>query len=290
MSVIDELLNNGGPLVLDGAWGTELQSRGMKSGINPDTWNLDEPEKVFEVARAYVDAGSQIILTNTFRANRIAFAGRPEADHVVDINKAGVEISKRAAGDKAKVFASIGPSGKFLAMGDITKEQLQDNFTEQAQAQAAAGADAIVIETMGDTEEAAIAIAAAKATGLPVVGCMVFDSGKNKDRTMMGATAEQVATAITKAGADVVGANCGNGIEGYIPICAQLSAATELPIWIKANAGIPDLVGREIVYRTTPEEFVGHLPALIEAGASFIGGCCGTSPAFIRAIRKKLDS
>ncbi len=284
MSLIETLLEKGRPIILDGAWGTELQARGLKNGINPDTWNLDHAERVCDVARAYVEAGSQIILTNTFRANRIAFAGRPEAEQIEAINKAGVEISKKAAGDRAYVFASIGPSGKFLITKEVTKEELLENFSQQALAQASAGADGIVIETMGDLEEAKLAIQAAKATGLPVVACMVYDSGKNKDRTMMGTTPVQAAEALTEAGADVIGANCGNGIEGYIPICESLSKATERPIWIKANAGIPDLVDGKVVYHTTPEEFASHLPALLAAGASFVGGCCGTSPEFIRAV------
>jgi 5-methyltetrahydrofolate--homocysteine methyltransferase len=288
MNLIESLLKKGGPVVLDGAWGTELQAKGIPSGINPDTWNLSEPDLVCEVARAYVEAGSQIILTNTFRANRIAFLNHPEAEQVEAINKAGVEISKRAAGDRAYVFASIGPSGKFLVTKQVTKEDLLENFSQQAQAQASAGADGIVIETMGDIEEARMAVQAAKATGLPVVACMVYDSGKNKDRTMMGVTPIQAAEALTEAGADVIGANCGNGIEGYIPICESLSKATKLPIWIKANAGIPDLVGGKVVYRTTPQEFADHIPALLEAGASFVGGCCGTSPDFIRAVCSKL--
>lgn len=288
MSLIESLLKNGGPVVLDGAWGTELQAKGIPSGINPDIWNLTEPDLVCEVARSYVEAGSQIILTNTFRANRIAFSDQPEAEQIETINKVGVEISKRAAGDRAYVFASIGPSGKFLVTKEVTKEGLLENFTQQAQAQASGGADGIVIETMGDIQEAEMAVQAAKTTGLPVVACMVYDSGKNKDRTMMGVTPVQAAEALAKAGADVIGANCGNGIEGYIPICKSLSDATDLPIWIKANAGIPDLVGNKVVYRTTPQEFADHIPALLEAGASFVGGCCGTSPDFIRAVCSKL--
>jgi methionine synthase I (cobalamin-dependent) len=119
---------------------------------------------------------------------------------------------------------------------------------------------------------------------------MVYDSGKQKDRTMMGVTPERAAEALTRAGADVVGANCGNGIEGYIPVCSRLASATDRPIWIKANAGRPELVGGEAVYRTTPEQFASHLDEVVDAGASFIGGCCGTNPAFIAALRARLDA
>ncbi|MEK7750317.1 MAG: homocysteine S-methyltransferase family protein [Acidobacteriota bacterium] len=146
------------------------------------------------------------------------------------------------------------------------------------------GADALVVETMSDLAEAKIALEAAKSTGLPVVACMVFDTGRNKDRTMMGATPEQAAGELAACGADVVGANCGVGIESYIAICRRLKAATGRPIWIKANAGLPELVGGKTVWKMTPEAFAGFVPQLIQAGASFIGGCCGTSPEFIRAV------
>jgi methionine synthase I (cobalamin-dependent) len=254
----------------------------------PDFWNLSHPDRVEAVARAYVDAGSQIILTNAFRASRIALGNHPEVDRVAEVNRAGVEISKRAAGNEARVFASIGPSGKLLVSGGISKEDLAASFCEQADALCEGGADAIVVETMADLAEAELAIEAAKATGLPVVACMVFDSGKNKDRTAMGTTATQAAEALSALDVDVIGANCGNGIEGYIPICAEYAAASDKPIWIKANAGIPELKNGEAVYNTTAEEFAGFLPRLIEAGASFVGGCCGTSPQFIRTLKQEL--
>ena len=285
--LIEELIAEG-PVLTDGAWGTELQARGIKPGEMPDVWNLTHPDRVEEVARAYVDAGSRIILTNTFRANRIAFAGKPEVEQIAAINRAGVEISKRAAGDASRVFASIGPSGKQLVIGEVTEEQLAEAFGEQASAQAEAGADGIAVETMADLTEAKLALEAARATGLPVVACMVFDSGKNKDRTMMGVGTEQAAEALTAWGADVIGANCGLGVEEYVPVCASLAAATDRPIWIKPNAGMPQLVKGEIVYGTTAAEFAGRLPKLLEAGASFVGGCCGTDPTFITALRAAL--
>jgi methionine synthase I (cobalamin-dependent) len=209
-------------------------------------------------------------------------------ERIPEINRAGVEISKRAAGDAARVFASIGPSGKQLLTGEVTEEQLAAAFREQASAQAEAGADGIAVETMADLTEAKLALEAALATGLPVVACMVFDSGKNKDRTMMGVGTKQAAEALTAWGADVIGANCGLGIEEYVPVCAGLAAATDRPIWIKANAGIPQLVKGEIVYQTTAAQFAGCLPKLLEAGASFVGGCCGTNPSFITALREAL--
>jgi methionine synthase I (cobalamin-dependent) len=286
-TLIAQLLTRG-PAITDGAWGTELQARGLGLGEFPDAWNLSHAERVAEVARAYVQAGSQVILTNTFGANRIRLGEQSAADHLAEINRRGVEISRQAAGASARVFASIGPTGKLIMNGDITADELSAAFLEQAKALALGGADALVVETMSDLEEATLAVAAAKKTGLPVVACMVFDSGKDKDRTMMGNTPEQAAKALTEAGADVVGANCGQGIAGFINICQRLHAATDRPIWIKANAGLPTVVDGKAHYQTSPEQFADYAPQLIAAGASFIGGCCGTSPGFIAAVRKAI--
>jgi 5-methyltetrahydrofolate--homocysteine methyltransferase len=273
-----------GPVLTDGAWGTQLQARGLAAGEFPDAWNLSHPERVTEVARAYVEAGSQVILTNTFGANRVRLADHGLAEKGAEINRLGVEISRQAAGRQAKVFASIGPSGKMLMSGETTVDALETAFSEQACALAAAGADALVVETMSDLDEAEVAVGAARQTGLPVVACMVFDAGKDKDRTMMGSTPERVAEALTVAGADVIGSNCGQGIAGFAAICRRLRAATDRPIWIKPNAGLPEIVGGKVVYRTTPAEFARHAAELVEAGASFLGGCCGTSPEFIRQL------
>ena len=281
-------LTASGPVVTDGGWGTQLQARGLPPGKSPDGWNLTDPEKVEEVARAYVEAGSRVIITNTFQATRFPLARHGLADKVAEISRAGVEISRRGADGRSKVFASIGPSGIMLMMGQVTPDELRAAFTEQAQALAEAGPDAILVETMSDPAEARLAVAAAKETGLPVVGCMTFDSGKDLDRTMMGTTPEQVVEELTEAGVDVIGSNCGQGIEGFAVICRRLRAATDLPIWIKANAGLPEVVDGETVFRQTPEGFAQHVPAIIEAGAAFIGGCCGTTPEFIRAVSERL--
>lgn len=287
--VIDKLVQHA-PVITDGAWGTQLQARGLMPGEVPDLWNLANPDAVAAVAAAYVAAGSQIILTNTFGANRFRLAEADAADAVKQINAAGVALSKKAAGEDALVFASMGPSGKLLMSGDVSEDDLAAGFTEQANAIAAAGPDGIVVETMQDIQEAAIAIAAAKATGLPVVATMVFDSGKDLDRTMMGTTPEQAAEALAKAGADVIGANCGQGIAGFVAICRRLKAAAHgLPVWIKANAGLPTLEDGKAVYATTAEDFAAHVPAVIAAGASFIGGCCGTSPDFIAQVKAALQ-
>jgi 5-methyltetrahydrofolate--homocysteine methyltransferase len=276
-------LVSSGPVLADGAWGTELQRRGLALDQCPDLWNLQRPDAVAEVARAYVEAGSRIILTNTFRGNRVALAGYGLEDDAVAINRAGAAISRQAAGKSARVFASIGPTGKMLAAGEITPEYVAAAFEEQAAALAEGGADALLIETMSDVVEASLALAAARKTGLPVIVSFSFDTGKHKDRTMTGITPEKAARRMAEEGADAVGANCGIGIAEYVPICSRLRATTSLPIWIKANAGLPEIVNGQPAYRTTAEQFASHLPELIEAGANFLGGCCGTSPGFIRA-------
>ncbi|NQT15744.1 MAG: homocysteine S-methyltransferase family protein [Planctomycetes bacterium] len=276
------------PVVTDGAWGTQLQARGLALGDAPDGWNLSHPDRVEEVARAYVEAGSQVILTNTFGANRFCLARQNLADKTADVNRAGVEISLRAASGRAAVFASVGSTGVVLMMSTTTPEEIQAAFAGQVQVLAEAGADGIVIETMSDPAEATLAVAAACQTGLPVVACMTFDSGKDTDRTMMGTTPEDAARQLTEAGADCIGSNCGQGIQSVVAICRRLTAATDRPIWIKANAGLPTLVDGQTVWNQTPQEFASHVPALVEAGASFIGGCCGTSPEFIKAVKEKL--
>ena len=280
-----------GTFILDGGWGTQLQLRGLGTGEHPDFWNLSHPDKVREVAEAYIQAGSDIILTNTFGSNRFLLARHGAEDKVAELNRAGVRISKEVAHNApperhCRVFASIGPTGVMLMSGTATSDDLYAAFLEQAEAIAAEQPDGIVIETMSDPAEAVLAVKAAKTTGLPVAACMVFDTGKNKDRTMMGSTPEQAVEQLTAAGADIVGANCGQGIDGFIPICKRMRAVTTLPIWMKANAGLPEIVDDKTVYRQTPENFAVSAKELFASGANFVGGCCGTSPEYIRVLRK----
>ena len=273
-----------GPVVTDGSWGTQLQRRGLSRGESPDSWNLTHPELVAEVADAYVRTGSQIILTNTFQASRLTLERYGLDDKTREINKRGVEISKSAAGDRALVFASIGSCGKMLITGDTTEAQLTDAFGEQAAAMAEAGADGIVVETMIDVAEAKIAAAAAKQTGLPVVASVVFDAGPQKNMTMMGNSIDEAVAALSAVGVDVIGANCGQGIEAFAPICEQMRALTQLPIWMKPNAGLPEIVDEQTIFRTTAAEFGAYVPGLLDAGANFIGACCGSDETFIAEI------
>jgi methionine synthase I (cobalamin-dependent) len=286
--LIEELICNG-PVLTDGAWGTEFQARGLGAGECPDLWNLTHPGRVEEVARAYVEAGSEVILTNTFRANRFALERHGLADKVCEINQRGVDISRRAAGSTTKVFASIGPSGRLLMMGEVSEEELLDVFAEQANALAEAGADALIFETMSDLEEAKIGLRAARPTGVPLIVSLAYDSGKDLDRTMMGTTPEAAAFELAAAGADVIGANCGQGIESYLTLCRRLRRSTTLPLWIKPNAGLPELREDGAHYYTLPDAFAKLAPGLVAGGANFIGGCCGTSPEFIRAMAPRVN-
>jgi len=264
-----------------------MQSKGLPDGACPDEWNLSSPEKVESVARSYVEAGSQIVLTNTFSANRICLEQSNLAEKVREINIAGVQISKRAAGATALVFASIGPTGKSLFMGEVSPELVAQSYHEQAAALAEGGADGLVVETMMDLKEAEIAVQAAKSTGLPVVACMTFGKGKNKDHTMMGVSVEQAVACFSNLGVDVIGSNCGQGLEGMLITCGVLKKLTDLPLWIKSNAGIPQFDEDKITYDTTAEQFVELVGPVIDSGVDFIGGCCGTNPAYIELISKK---
>jgi methionine synthase I (cobalamin-dependent) len=277
-----------GPLLTDGAWGTQLQEHGLPPGECPDIWNITNPAAVSAVARSYVEAGSNVILTNTFRANPICL---PEewAGRAIEINKAGVRISKEAAAGRALVFASIGPTGKMLLTGEVPDRDVKSAYDLQAHALAEAGADALVIETQSDPYEAEAILRSARLLGLPVVVSFTFDTGRARDRTMTGATPEQAAQRMARAGADVIGANCGSGIESFPMICQRLKESCTLPVWIKANAGLPVMRDGKLHYRQTAEEFATYVPSLLNTGASFVGGCCGSDPAYIRAMRTEID-
>ncbi len=286
MKLLLEQLLSAGPVITDGAWGTQIQNLGLEPGSCPDGWNIQNPEAIERVARSYVDAGSRIILTNTFGANRVMLERHELLQRAPAINRAGAEISCKAAAGKAYVFGSMGPSGKMLFAGEIGEDELLDAFREQAQSLAEGGAQGLVIETMSELSEAAIALKAARETGLPVVVSMVYDSGKEFDRTMMGTTPAMAAAELEQEGADVIGANCGVGVEFFLPVCTGLRAATKLPLWIKPNAGLPEMENGKIVYHTNPAKFAEHAGRILSAGAQFIGGCCGTSPEFIHELAR----
>ena len=275
-----------GTTVADGGWSTRLQMRGLPTDVMAETANLTHPELIIELGRAYLDAGARFITTTTFAANRWNLARRRVQASAAELNRRGAELACEAIGDRdALVAGSIGPSGKILAVRETTPEQLAPLFEEQARALAAGGADVIVLETFSETAELLLALKAVRdAAGLPVVASMSFDSGPQRTRTMMGAKAEDCAAALEDAGADVIGCNCGSGIEHILPAVVALRAHTSRPLWVKPNAGVPELEDGHAVYRQTPEEFGAYVLPILDAGANIVGGCCGTGPEHIKRV------
>ncbi|MBQ6159300.1 MAG: homocysteine S-methyltransferase family protein [Thermoguttaceae bacterium] len=278
-----------GPLLLDGGTGSLLRFAGLAPNESPDLWNLTFPEKLLHAAKSFRSAGSDILLTNSFGANRLMLARFGAAERVADVNRRAAEIARAAAGKSALVFGTIGPTGVNLSNGDVSRRELYGVFAEQAQSLAAAGVDGLVIETMTDIAELCEAIRGARTTPLPVAACMTFGTGKRKDRTGAGITPEEVAEAVSAAGADIIGANCGAGTEGFLSLCRRFRAVCALPVWMKPSAGIPRTAGDKLIYDLTPETFTAAVAELLDAGASFVGGCCGVTPVFIGRLRSLLD-
>ena len=284
---LTERLKNGEIIISDGALGTMLQAAGIEPGVCPETWNIEFPERIEAIAKAYADAGSQAVETNTFGANRFKLSHYGLQDRVVEINRKAVEITRRAIGPDGIVLGSVGPTGILLMMGEVSEEELYDTFKEQCVALAEAGADALCIETMTAIDEAVLAVKAAKEnTGLEVICTMTFDKTIQGDfRTMMGVSPEEMTNALIAAGADIVGTNCGNGMENMIPIVEEIRRTDpEIPILVHANAGKPHYHDGKNIFDETPEITASYVPNLIRAGATFIGGCCGTTPEHIRKI------
>lgn len=277
--------------VSDGAWGTQMQLVGLAAGAAPELWNTENPDGVQAVAASYVEAGSDVILTNTFGANRFVLARHGATDRAAELNETGVAISRRAAGADVKVFASVGPTGKIVMMEEVPNAEIVAAYEEVAKAIEAGGADAIVMETFNELAEVELALEGlAKGCSLPVICSMTFDSGPDKSATNMGTTPADLVRVATAAGAAGVGANCGIGPENYVHIAELLRTATDLPVWIKANAGLPQLgPDGKTFFPMGPEEFAGYVPAIIEAGANILGGCCGTTPDHIRMVRARID-
>jgi 5-methyltetrahydrofolate--homocysteine methyltransferase len=277
-------------LVADGAWGTEMVRLGLKTGECPETWNIRHPDIIKGIARSYRDAGADIVLTNTFGGNRIKLKRFGLEDKVCQLNREGVRLSKECAGG-ALVFASVGPTGELLApVGSLDEKEAFQVFVQQIQALVEADIDGIVIETMIDLSEALCALRAARhidAT-IPVVVSMTFAKGIKGFSTIMGITPETASKKLSLAGAQATGANCGTGIRDFVEIARQMKPATRVPLWIKPNAGIPVLKDGLTVYPDSPEDMAGCIKDIIDAGASIIGGCCGTTPAHIRAIAEEV--
>jgi 5-methyltetrahydrofolate--homocysteine methyltransferase len=289
MDVLGKRWKKGSVLIADGAWGTEFFKRGLMQGSPPDEWNLTHPEIVAEITSEYLAAGANIILTNSFGANRFRLEPHGLADRVRDINTAAASIARGVVGSAAVVAGDIGPSARFLALGEVQAEELYAVFAEQAGALGEAGVDWIVVESMSDMEEMAIAVrAAVEVTHLPVVASMTYNRTAKGYRTMMGNSPEDCVRRAEESGASLIGANCGSGIEDYVPLAPLLRALTALPLWVKANAGIPQILGGKVVYPLTAEQYASFVPSLVAEGVNVIGGCCGTDPAFIREVGREI--
>ena len=285
MQILGRTWERGEVLLADGAWGTEFHRRGLMQGNPSDEWNLSHPEIVREVTREYLEAGAVVILTNTFGGNRMRLDQHGLGDRTRDVNLAGARIAREVAGGRAVVAGDIGPSGRLLALGETSEADLYAAFAEQAAALAEGGVDWIVVESMSDAGEMAAAVRAARSvTGLPVVASMTYNRSARGFRTMMGDTVERCVGRAEEEGAALIGANCGTGIEDYVPLAPVLRRLTERPVWIKANAGIPRLEAGHVVFPLGPAEYASFVPALIAAGVDVIGGCCGTGPGTIREV------
>jgi 5-methyltetrahydrofolate--homocysteine methyltransferase len=291
-STICDEIRKGRILVSDGAWGTFLQKKGLKPGQCPEKWCLDRPDDVLDIAKSYISAGADMIESNSFGGSRLKLGHYGLADRTAEINEKAAGISKRAAGIDNRVIASMGPTGKILITGDVTEEELYDAFKEQAVALEKGGADALCIETMSAIDEAVIAIRAAKEnTKIEVICTFTFELTVNNDfRTMMGLSPKDAAVQSIAAGADIIGTNCGNGIERMIPIIREMRAVSmDIPILVHANAGLPQNINGIDVFPESPEKMASLVPELIKAGANIIGGCCGTTPEHIKEIKKAVQ-
>ena len=289
MGKILERIAEGRVLISDGAWGTFLHQKGLKVDECPESWNLERPDAVLEIATSYVEAGADIILTNSFGGSPAKLQGYGLQDQTYELNRAAAKISKEAAGDRTLVLGSVGPTGKMVFMGEISEEELLEGLKVQVKGLAEGGADGIVIETMSDLEEARIAILAAKSISELDVAC-TFTFSKTQTgeyRTMMGTGVEEFLEMAKETGADVIGANCGNGTAGMIEIVKEIRALdSDIPVLVHANAGLPMYKDGKTVFPETPSEMATQMKDLVRAGANIVGGCCGTTPEHIRYISR----
>jgi 5-methyltetrahydrofolate--homocysteine methyltransferase len=280
-------------LLVDGAMGTMLMERGLRPGECPEAINLARPEVLGEIAALYLEAGADIIETNTFGASPAALSRYGLDDRVEAINEAAVRTVRSAVGQRAYVAASCGPSGRLLKpYGDADPEDLYAGYLRQLGSLVTAGTDAVFVETMTDLAEATLAVRAAKevSPAIPVVATMTFDATPRGFFTVMGVSVEQAARGLREAGADAIGSNCGNGIDKMVEIAAAFRGCSEMPLVIQSNAGLPVADGGSIVYPETPEFMAGRSTDLLAAGVSIIGGCCGTTPAHTKALRAVIDA
>lgn len=288
MTGIRERLARGDVILGDGAWGTLLMERGLAAGEPPELFNLDRPEVIEEIAALYLDAGAEIITTNTFGGSPLKLESFALADRTEDINAQAVAAVRRAVGDRAYVSASMGPTGRLLRpFGDTEPARMAAAFERQAAALTGAGVDLFCVETMTDLNEATLAVTAIRAVAprVPILATMTFEKTRRGFFTVMGVSIPAAARGLQAAGADIVGSNCGFGIDTMIEIAREFKQHADVPIAIQANAGLPIIRHGATVYPETPDDVAARGLELLAAGVQMIGGCCGTTPAHIRALR-----
>jgi 5-methyltetrahydrofolate--homocysteine methyltransferase len=283
-----ERLRRGMALVGDGAWGTMLMARGLAPGTPPESFVLERPDTIREIARLYLEAGADLLTTDTFGATSLNLSAYGLADRADEINRQAVTLAHEIAEGRAYVSASVGPSGRLLApLGETPPEEVRAAFERQIRRLVEAGADLICVETMTDLQEARLAVEAARAVSgeIPVIATMTFDRTPRGFFTIMGVPVAQAARTLEAAGTDVLGSNCGQGSDPMVEVARAFREVTSLPLIIQANAGIPGTRQDALVYPETPEFMAARVGPLLEAGVSIIGGCCGTTPDHVRAIR-----
>ena len=283
-----ERLDSGETLISDGATGTYLQGKGLEPGACPEEFNISNPHVVRGMARDYLDAGADMVLTNSFGGNKFMLGKYGHGDRVTEFNRVAAEHAYSQVKSGQYVIGSIGPTGEFLEpLGDVSESEMYDAFAEQALGLAEGGADAVVIETKTALEEVSLAIKQTKEnTDLAVMSTMVFDKGPRGFFTMMGITPDIGLKGMLAAGADVVGTNCGNGIELMVELSGLMRDCTDSHLLLHSNAGIPEIKNGEIVYPETPEFMARGFEKIAALGVGILGGCCGTNPDHIRALRE----
>jgi 5-methyltetrahydrofolate--homocysteine methyltransferase len=286
-------ISNGKILVADGAMGSMLMQKGLLAGECPELLNIERPEIVKEVAELYFESGADIIQTNTFGGTPLKLSDYALEDKCTDINKAAVQIVKSVTDGNVYISGSCGPTGKMLEpFGEMSEDEAYINFELQTAALIDAGVDILCIETMIDINESLIAVKAARSNSqsIPIAATVTFNKTPAGFVTIMGNNIEKVAKSLIDCGADIIGSNCGNGIDNMVEIAKEFRKFSDHPLLIQANAGTPSIVDGKPTYPETPEYFVQRVDALVEAGVSIIGGCCGTTPEHIQQIKNAVKT
>jgi 5-methyltetrahydrofolate--homocysteine methyltransferase len=286
-------LRAGKMVLADGAWGTRMQAMGLQGGDCPEEWNVSKPEQIKQIAHEYFEAGADFCMSNTFGGTKYRLVRHGYADKVHEFNRAGAALSVEVANKFDRpVGASVGPTGEFIEPeGMLSHKEMRDAFREQMAALKEGGADFVCIETMYVVDEAVAAIKAARELDLFCAVCMTYDSdGRGGYQTMTYATIEESIHALDQAGADILGTNCGHGIAEMVKIARLIRPLTKKPLMVKSNAGLPKQIDGKLVYRETPQMLADHVTELRDIGIGIVGGCCGTTPEHIAALRKSIDA